>query len=65
MKNIMKNTILTLFTIVALASCGNETTKTNLDSTVVVDSTMCDSSTLDSTKCCADTSSVEKVSEKK
>ena len=65
MKNIMKNTILTLFTIVALASCGNETTKTNSDSTVVVDSTMSDSSTSDSTKCCKDTSIVEEMSEKK
>lgn len=65
MKNIMKNTILTLFTIVALASCGNETTKTNSDSTVVVDSTMCDSLTSDSTKCCEDTASVEKMVEKK
>lgn len=65
MKNIMKNTILTLFAIVALASCGNETTKTNSDSTVVVDSTMCDSLTSDSTKCCNDTASVEKVIEKK
>ena len=65
MKNIMKNTILTLFTIVALASCGNETTKTNSVSTVVVDSTMSDSSTSDSTKCCKDTASVEEMSEKK
>ena len=65
MKNIMKNTILTLFAIVALASCGNKTTKTNSDSTVVVDSTMCDSLTSDSTKCCNDTASVEKVIEKK
>ena len=65
MKNIMKNTILTLFAIVALASCGNETTKTNSDSTVVVDSTMCDSLTSDSTKCCKDTASVEKMIEKK
>jgi predicted small lipoprotein YifL len=64
MKNIMKNTILTLFAIVALASCGNKTTKTNSDSTVV-DSTMCDSSTSDSAKCCNDTASVEKVIEKK
>lgn len=64
MKNIMKNTILTLFTIVALASCGHETTETKLDSTVV-DSTMCDSLTSDSTKCCNDTVSVEKMSEKK
>jgi hypothetical protein len=61
----MKNTILTLFTIVALASCGNETTKTNSDSTVVVDSTMSDSSTSDSTKCCKDTAIVEEMSEKK
>ena len=36
----MKNTIIALFTIVALASCGNETTETKSDSTVVVDSTM-------------------------
>ena len=64
MKNIMKNTILTLFTIVALASCGQETTETKSDSTVV-DSTMCDSLTSDSTKCCNDTASVEKVIEKK
>ena len=55
----MKNTILTLFTIVALASCGNETTKTNSDSTVVVDSTMCDSSSSDSTVM-VDSMSVEK-----
>ena len=61
----MKNTILTLFTIAALASCGHETTETKTDSTVVVDSTMCDSSTSDSTKCCKDTSSVEKMVETK
>ena len=65
MKNIMKNTILTLFTIAALASCGHETTETKSDSTVVVDSTMCDSLTSDSTKCCNDTVSVEKMVEKK
>ena len=45
----MKNTIIALFTIVALASCGHETTETKSDSTVVVDSTMGDSSTIDST----------------
>jgi hypothetical protein len=44
----MKNTILTLFTIAALASCGHETTETKLDSTMV-DSVMVDSSTIDST----------------
>lgn len=48
MKHIMKNTILTLFTIVALASCGHETTETKSDSTMV-DSAMVDSSTIDST----------------
>ena len=57
--------LITLFTIVALASCGNETTETKSDSTVVVDSTMCDSSTSDSTKCCKDTVSVEDMGEKK
>ena len=46
MKNIMKNTILTLFTIVALASCGHETTETKSDSTMV-DSAMVDSLTTD------------------
>ena len=46
MKNIMKNTIITLFTIVALASCGQETTETKSDSTMV-DSAMVDSSTSD------------------
>ena len=61
----MKNTILTLFTIAALASCGHETTETKSDSTVVVDSTMCDSSTSDSTKCCKDTVSVDGIVEKK
>jgi hypothetical protein len=61
----MKKSILTLFTIVALASCGNETKETKSDSTVVVDSTMSDSSTSDSTKCCKDTASVEKMVEKK
>ena len=55
----MKNTILTLFTIAALASCGHETTETKSDSTVVVDSTMCDSSSSDSTVM-VDSMSVEK-----
>ena len=64
MKNIMKNTIITLFTIVALASCGQETTETKSDSTMV-DSAMVDSSTSDSTKCCKDTASVEKMVETK
>ena len=64
MKNIMKNTILTLFTIVALASCGQETTETKSDSTMV-DSAMVDSLTTDSTKCCKDTVSVEEMVEKK
>jgi hypothetical protein len=59
----MKNTILTLFTIAALASCGHETTETKLDSTMV-DSAMVDSSTTDSTKCCKDTANVEKIVEK-
>ena len=61
----MKKSILILTAIVALASCGNETKETKSDSTVVVDSTMCDSLTSDSTKCCKDTASVEKMSEKK
>jgi hypothetical protein len=55
----MKKSILTLFTIVALASCGNETKETKSDSTVVVDSTMCDSSSCDSTVK-VDSMSVEK-----
>ena len=55
----MKNTILTLFTIVSLASCGNETKETKSDSTVVVDSTMSDSSTVDSTMSSKDTVNVE------
>jgi len=59
MKKIMKNTILTLFTIAALASCGHETTETKSDSTVVVDSTMSDSSTVDSTMSSKDTVNVE------
>lgn len=60
----MKKSILTLFTIVALASCGNETKETKSDSTVV-DSTMCDSLTCDSTKVCKDTVVVESKVEKK
>lgn len=44
----MKKSILTLFAIVALASCGNETKETKSDSTVVVDSTKCDSLSCDS-----------------
>jgi hypothetical protein len=45
----MKKSILILTAIVALASCGNETKETKSDSTVVVDSTMVDSSSTDST----------------
>jgi uncharacterized protein YcfL len=55
----MKKTILALFAIVALASCGNKTTETNSDSTVVADSTMSDSLTLDSTVSVLDTTAVE------
>ena len=61
----MKKSILTLFTIVALASCGNETKETKSDSTVVVYSTKCDSLTCDSTKVCKDSAKVETVVEKK
>ena len=59
----MKKSILTLFAIVALTSCGNETKETKSDSTVVVDSTMCDSSTCDSMEIVKD--SVEVTVEKK
>ncbi len=55
----MKKSILTLFTIVALASCGNETKETKSDSTVVVDSTMVDSLSTDSTVM-VDSMSIEK-----
>jgi uncharacterized protein YcfL len=55
----MKKTIFALFAIVALASCGNKTTETNSDSTVVADSTMSDSLTLDSTVSVLDTTAVE------
>jgi hypothetical protein len=55
----MKKSILILTAIVALASCGNETKETKSDSTVVVDSTMCDSSSSDSTVM-VDSMSVEK-----
>ena len=51
--------IVALFAIVALASCGNETKETKSDSTVVVDSTMVDSSSTDSTVM-VDSMSVEK-----
>ncbi len=44
----MKNSILILFTIVALASCGHETSESKTDSTVVVDSTLTDSLSSDS-----------------
>jgi hypothetical protein len=60
----MKKSILTLFTIVALASCGNETKETKSDSTVVVDSIAADSLSGDSTKCCEDSSKVEEMVEK-
>ena len=55
----MKKSILTLFTIVALASCGNETKETKSDSTLVVDSTKCDSSTCDSMKLVKDSVEVK------
>ena len=55
----MKKSILILTAIVALASCGNETKETKSDSTVVVDSTMSDSSTVDSTMSSKDTVNVE------
>lgn len=61
----MKKSILTLFAIVALASCGNETKETKSDSTVVVDSTKCDSLSCDSTKSCEDSVKVQMMVEKK
>ena len=61
----MKKSMLTLFAIVALTSCGNETKETKSDSTVVVDSTKCDSLSCDSTKSCKDSVTVEMMVEKK